>query len=220
MPDPVRVLIVDDHPVVRQGLRAFLGSLPDVDLAGEAADADAAVAQAERLRPDVVLLDLVMPGRDGIAVLAELRARVPESRVVVLTSFGRDEQVVAAVRAGAAGYLLKDTDPRALAAAVRAAGRGEAVLSPAAAGPLMRRVAAGPEGAGAGGLTPRERQVLVLLASGRTNAQIAAELVISPKTVKTHVSSVLRKLGVADRTQAALHAVRAGLAAPEGGPGT
>ena len=214
------MLVADDHPVVRQGLRAFLGSRADLELVGEASDGDAAVEGTLRLRPDVLLLDLVMPGRDGLAVLEELRAAAPATRVVVLSSFGREEQVMAAVRAGAAGYLMKDTDPRELAAAIHAAARGEAVLSPAVAGPLMRRAAGAAPSPDPSGLTAREREVLGLLAAGRTNAEIAAGLVISPKTVKTHVSSILRKLGVADRTQAAVLAVRSGLASPGGGPAT
>lgn len=211
MAEPIRVLIVDDHPVVRQGLRAFLSTLDGVEVAAEAADGDEALRKLRHLRPDVALLDLVMPGTDGLTVLEQAAQLDLPTRVIVLTSFSDTDLVLPAVRAGAAGYLLKDAEPRALEEAIRAVHRGEGLLHPRAAGALMREVAQPPATAPAPDLTPREREVLVLLARGLTNRLIARELAVAEKTVKTHVSNVLAKLGVADRTQAALHAVREGL---------
>ena len=187
----IRIVVADDHAVVRHGLRSFLGLQDDMEVVGEAEDGEQAVAVVEELRPDVVLIDLVMPGVDGVEAIRRIHELLPDARVVVLTSFADDSKVVPAVRAGAAGYLLKDVQPADLAAAIRTV---------AAGGP------ADP------GLTTREREVLGLLAQGLTNRQIAAELVLSEKTVKTHVSSILGKLGLPDRTQAALYAVREGLA--------
>jgi NarL family two-component system response regulator LiaR len=200
----IRVLIADDHAVVRQGLRTFLDLQEDIEVVGEAADGDEAVAAAERLAPDVVLLDLVMPRRDGIQVLLRLRERVPTARAIVLSSFLDDDKLFPAVRAGAAGYLLKDVQPQELVAAIRTVHGGGALLHPSVAARLMSELAADP-------LTPREREVLVLIGRGMANKRIALELGIAEKTVKAHVSSVLAKLGVADRTQAALYAVREGL---------
>jgi len=202
------VFLADDHPVVRQGLRTFLESRPGIEVVGEAGDGEAAVTAVERLRPDVVLMDLVMPGGGGVAAIRRLRARVPNTRVVVLTSFASDDQVIPAVQAGAAGYLLKDVDPSGLEAAVRLVHEGEALLDPQIAGRVMEEVAHPPAAGDLASLTPREREVLGLLARGLTNRQIAAELVVSEKTVKTHVSNILAKLRLADRTQAALYAVR------------
>jgi two-component system, NarL family, response regulator LiaR len=200
----IRVLIADDHAVVRQGLRTFLDLQEDIEVVGEAADGDEAVAAAERLAPDVVLLDLVMPRRDGIQALRLLRERVPAARAIVLSSFVDDDKLFPAVRAGAAGYLLKDVQPQELVAAIRTVHGGGALLHPSVAARLMHELAADP-------LTPREREVLVLIGRGMANKRIALELGIAEKTVKAHVSSVLAKLGVADRTQAALYAVREGL---------
>ncbi len=200
------MLIVDDHPVVRQGLRVLLEVQDGITVAGEAADGPAALAQAAELTPDVILLDLKLPGLDGLAVLAELAARQIASRVLVLTSVTEPSSAAAAVRAGAAGVLYKDVDPDALVRAIRAVHDGHLLLAPEAAGALLR-----PAGGGRGGpdaLTSREREVLAELARGRSNREIARDLHVSEKTVKTHVSSVLAKLGVQDRTQAALIAVR------------
>ncbi len=212
----VRVLVVDDHPVVRHGLRTFLSSREGIDVVGEAGSGEAAVAEAERLRPDVVLLDLVMPGAGGLAAIRRLRSLLPDVQVLVLTSFSSEDQVIPAVQAGAAGYLLKDVAPAELEAAVRAVARGEALLDPQVVGRVMAELAQGERlrTPGAADLTPRELEVLRLLALGRSNRQLAAELYVSEKTVKTHVSSILAKLRLSDRTQAALWAVRAGLGPP------
>ncbi|HEY8339097.1 MAG TPA: response regulator transcription factor [Egibacteraceae bacterium] len=204
----IRILVVDDHPVVRQGLRGFLGSRPGLEVIGEAADGDEAVRKARHLHPDVVLMDLVMPGTDGVEATKQIVAQDEDVRVVVLTSFTDDERVVPAVRAGAAGYLHKDATPAELERAVRAAARGEAPLSPRAAARVLQSMTAEPAGPD---LTPREREVLALLGEGLTNRLIARRLGVSEKTVKTHVGNVLAKLGVSDRTQAALWAVRHGL---------
>jgi NarL family two-component system response regulator LiaR len=209
MTDPIRVLVVDDHAVVREGLRTFLELQEGMEVVGEAGDGEEAVALAERLRPDVVLMDLVMPKLDGVAAMRELRRRLPATRVIVLTSFADDERLLPSIRAGAAGYLLKNVQPRELARAVRAAHAGEALLDPVVAARLVEAVAETPDGPQER-LTPRERQVLDLITRGFSNKRIALELGISEKTVKTHVGHVLAKLGVSDRTQAALYAVRAG----------
>ena len=208
----IRVLIVDDHAVVREGLRTFLELQDGIDVAGEAADGEQAVAEAERLRPDVVLMDLVMPRLDGVAAMHALRERVPSARVVVLTSFLDDDKLLPALRAGAAGYLLKNAPPQELARAVRAAHAGEALLDPIVAARLVGALAG--EEQPLDRLTPREREVLQLIGRGFPNKRIARELTISEKTVKTHVGHVLAKLGVTDRTQAAVAAVRAGLVDP------
>jgi NarL family two-component system response regulator LiaR len=210
----IRILVVDDHPVVRQGLRAFLDTREDMAVVGEAGDGEAAVAEAARLRPDVILMDLLMPGIGGLEAIGRIRTADPAARILVLTSFSSADQVVPAVRAGAAGYLLKDAAPEEVEAAVRAVNRGEARLDPQVTAAVMAEVAqpaAGPDGAALATLTPREREVLALLARGLTNAQLARELVVSEKTVKTHVSSILAKLRLSDRTQAALFAARLGL---------
>jgi DNA-binding NarL/FixJ family response regulator len=203
------VLVVDDHAVVREGLRTFLELQDGIAIAGEAADGEEAVDLAELLEPDVVLMDLVMPKMNGVAAMRALRERVPNARVIVLTSFLDDETVLPALRAGAAGYLLKDAPPQELARAVRAAHAGEALLDPAVAARLVSAFAGDAEPLDT--LTPRERDVLVLIGRGFPNKQIARELAIAEKTVKTHVGHMLAKLGVADRTQAAVVAVRAGL---------
>jgi DNA-binding NarL/FixJ family response regulator len=205
----IRVLVVDDHAFVRQGLRAFLDLQDGIDVVGEAGDGQEAVAAAERLRPDVVLLDLVMPRVDGVAALRELRERLPATRAIVLTSFLDDDKLMPALRAGAAGYLLKSSAPAEVARAVRAAHAGEALLDPVAAARLIEALERDEEPLDR--LTPREREVLLLLGRGYPNKQIARELRLSEKTIKTHVGHVLAKLGVTDRTQAAVVAVRAGL---------
>ena len=210
MADVISVLIADDHPFVRHGLRTYLDTLDDLEVVGEAADGAEAVLLAERLRPDVVLMDLVMPELDGVEATRAIREASPSTKVIVLTSFADDEKVFPAIKAGAAGYLLKDADAAELAEAVRKASRGEALLAPSVAARLMQEVAG--ERPAAGGLTERELEVLRLIARGMSNKQIAHELVVSEKTVKTHVSNILAKLHLADRTQAALYAVREGIA--------
>lgn len=209
MTDAIRVLIVDDHAVVRQGLRAFLQTQDDVEIAGEAADGDEAIRQVRELVPDVVLMDLVMPKLDGIAAIREMRALSPSTKVLVLTSFADDDKVFAAVKAGAAGYLLKDVRPQELGDAIRTVYRGEALLHPTVAAKLMQELAqSGRRQASPDSLTDRELDVLRLIARGMSNKEIALELGIAEKTVKTHVSNILQKLHLADRTQAALYAVR------------
>jgi DNA-binding NarL/FixJ family response regulator len=210
MGEPIRVLVVDDHPVVRQGLRTFLDLQPDIAVVGEAGDGDAGVVAAAELRPDVILLDLRMPGSDGVAALHGLRDRGVASRVLVITSFTEPSAVLPAIQAGAAGYVYKDVDPPALAAAIRAVHAGHVLLHPDVAALL----ATGARAVDAGTLTARERDVLVQVARGRSNREIARELGVAEKTVKTHMSAVLAKLGVQDRTQAALFAVRSGLVEP------
>jgi DNA-binding NarL/FixJ family response regulator len=205
----IRVLIADDHEVVREGLRTFLQLQDGLEVVGEAADGVQALAQSDLKRPDVVLMDLVMPKLDGLGAMRELRRRLPQIRVIVLTSFLDDERLLPAIQAGAAGYLLKDVEPSELARAIRAAHAGQALLAPAAAARLVEAVAEGTVRRDP--LTRREQEVLELIAHGRSNKRIALELGISEKTVKAHVGRLLAKLGVADRTQAALLAVREGL---------
>ena len=199
----ISVLIVDDHPVVRQGLRALLEVRDDMTVAGEAGDGPAAISLAESLRPDIVLLDLKLPGMDGVAVLRPLRAA--GLRVLVLTSATEPSAAAAAVRAGAVGVVYKDIDPAALVRAIRSVHDGNMLLAPEAFGSLVR-------GSRADTLTAREREVLAGIADGRSNREIARLLRVSEKTVKAHVSAVLAKLGVQDRTQAAVYAVRHGKA--------
>ena len=204
------MLIVDDHAVVREGLRTYLGLQDGIEIAGEAANGREAVAEAERLRPEVILMDLEMPELDGVGAMRELRRRGVECRVIVLTSFSDERRLLPAIQAGAAGYLLKDAEPREVVRAVRAAHEGETLLAPAVAARLVEAIAE-PAGAPAQRLTPREQEVLELIAAGLSNKLIARRLGIAEKTVKTHVGHVLAKLGVSDRTQAALYAVRTGL---------
>jgi DNA-binding NarL/FixJ family response regulator len=211
----IRVVLVDDHAVVREGLRTFLELQDGIEVVGEAGDGLEGVAAVERLRPDVVLMDLVMPRLDGVGAMRELRSRLPGVRVIVLTSFADDDRLLPAVQAGAAGYLLKNAQPQELARAIRAAHAGEALLDPSVAARLLDSIAQ-PPGRPPDPLTRREREVLELIGRGLSNRRIARELGIAEKTVKTHVGHVLAKLGVTDRTQAALHAVRAGLVGPPG----
>ncbi len=206
---PIRLLLVDDHEVVRTGLRTFLELQPDMVVVGEAATGEQALALVPRVAADIVLLDLMLPGMTGVETASRLHATHPELKVVVLTSFAGQDSVLPAVRAGVAGYLLKDVGPAELAEALRAVHAGGAPLHPQVAATVMASVTAEDP------LTPREREVLRLIARGLSNRLIARELVLSEKTVKAHVSAILGKLGVADRTQAALHAVRAGLVGQE-----
>jgi DNA-binding NarL/FixJ family response regulator len=204
-PEAIRVLIVDDHPAVRRGLRAFLELAGGLEVTGEAADGPTALDLAAETTPDVVLLDMALPGMDGVEVLHELRRRGLVTRVLVVTSFTDRSRLLPAIRAGARGYLSKDVDPAALVAAVRSVHAGHLLLEPEAVSALAGGLTDGTA------LTAREREVLVLLAEGRSNREIARTLTVAEKTVKTHVSSILLKLGLADRTQAALYAVRTGL---------
>jgi DNA-binding NarL/FixJ family response regulator len=204
----IRVLVVDDHQVVRHGLRSFLDVQDDIEVVGEAADGAEAVERVRQLRPDVMLLDLLLPSVDGVEALRMLRAEGDQTRVLVLTSFTEPARVVAALRAGASGYLFKDVDPDALAQAIRAVHAGQVLLEPEVATAVLRSES---EPSGVEALTEREKEVLVELARGRSNREIARALVVSEKTVKAHVSSILAKLGLSDRTQAALYAVRSGL---------
>ena len=213
--DKIRVLIADDHPVVRQGLRTFLELQDDIEIVAEATDGGDAVAKVRELKPDVVLMDLVMPQLDGIEAIRQVREVSPTSKVIVLTSFDDREKVYLSVKAGAAGYLLKDADPQELAEAIRTVQRGDALLNPSIAAKLMQEVAEGGPRAAGETLTARELEVLRHLARGMSNKEIAGALVLSEKTVKTHVSNILGKLQLADRTQAALFAVREGLADPQ-----
>ena len=205
--DPIRVLVADDHPVVRQGLRTFLALQEDLEVVAEVGDGEEAVEKVGELLPDVVVMDLVMPKLDGIEAIRRIRDLSPTTRVLVLTSFLDDAKVFPAVRAGAAGYLLKDVEPADLAAAIRTVMRGEGLLHPAIAARVMEALSR-PERSPAERLTERELDVLRLLARGLSNKAIALELHVSEKTVKTHVSNILAKLHLADRTQAALYAVR------------
>jgi two-component system, NarL family, response regulator LiaR len=204
----VRILLADDHSVVRQGLRLFLKYDSELEVVGEAADGAEALRLARQLKPDVVLMDLLMPVMDGIEATAAIRRELPETEVLALTSVLEDASVVGAVRAGAIGYLLKDTDAEALCRAIKAAAAGQVQLTPKAAARLMQAVST-PESPEA--LTERETEVLRLLAQGHSNKQIARSLHNAEQTIKTHVSRILSKLGVQSRTQATLYAIRVGL---------
>jgi NarL family two-component system response regulator LiaR len=207
MSDVIRVLIADDHPVVRGGLKTFLATVDGIEVVGEASDGAEAIRLANELSPDIVLMDLAMPNVDGI----EATAAIDGPKVIALTSFATDDKVFPAIRAGAVGYLLKESGPDDLADAIRKVAAGESILSPVIAEKLMREVAAGTPTAHRTDLTTREREVLRLIARGMSNREIARELSVAEKTVKTHVSNMLAKLGLADRTQAALYAVEHGL---------
>ncbi len=208
MPDKIRVVIADDHAVVREGLRSFLGIQNDIEVVAEASDGEEAVRQVEVNAPDVVVMDLVMPRLEGIEAIRRIRTASPNVKIIVLTSFADDEKMLAAVKAGATGYLLKDAKPQELGDAIRAANRGEALVHPAGAARLMQEVAARNKPSPADSLTARELEVLRLVARGLPNKQIARELEIAEKTIKTHVSNILRKLDIRDRTQAVVYAIR------------
>ena len=207
----VRVLIADDHSVVRQGLRMFLALDPEIEIVGEAASGEEAIQQARDIRPDVVLMDLVMPGMGGVAATRMIRTEMPAVEVVALTSVVADEAVTGAIRAGAIGYLLKNTESDELRRAIKSAAAGKVYLSPEAAARLVRevKIPGSPEA-----LTERETAVLRLIAKGQANKQVARQLGIREQTVKTHVSNILGKLQLQSRTQAALYAVERGLVSP------
>jgi NarL family two-component system response regulator YdfI len=206
----IRVLIADDHMVVREGLRAILEAAPDLTLVGEAADGLEAVRLAGELSPDVVLMDLRMPGVDGIEAIRQIKARYPAVEIVILTTYDDDEYIVRGLRAGARGYLLKDTGRQALFEVIRAAARGESLLSPAVVQKVVAHLAE-PESVGVEGLSEREREVLALLTQGLANKEIATRLYITERTVKAHVSSIFNRLGVNSRTEAVAVALRSGL---------
>lgn len=211
--DKIRVLIVDDHPLVRQGIATFIEAQDDIELAAEASNGNEAIARVEKVEPDVVLMDLVMPELDGVSATREIKARFPQVKVLVLTSFVNDEQIIPALQAGASGYLLKDIAADQLMDAIRATHRGGTPLAPEAAKRLVEgvRVMHDEESDKLSMLSEREREVLALLGQGLSNKEISAKLVISEKTVKFHVSGLLNKLQVSDRTQAALFAAKHGL---------
>jgi NarL family two-component system response regulator LiaR len=215
--ETIRILIADDHAIVREGLRALLETEPGMELVGEAADGIEAVRKQQALQPDVTLLDLVMPRQDGLAALTEIRQKDPQARILVLTSFAEDERVFPAIMAGALGYLLKDATPQELLKAIRDVARGEASLHPAIARRVIKELHRPQEsGPTVEPLTERETQVLSLVAQGLSNQEIASRLVISERTVRTHVSNILGKLHLANRTQAARYALREGLAKLDG----
>jgi DNA-binding NarL/FixJ family response regulator len=219
MPDgPIRVLLVDDHAMVRRGMRDFLGLHDDIEIVGEAGDGAEAIERALELRPDIVVMDLMMPGLDGIEATSRIKAARPDIEIIALTSFIEEARVVAAIEAGASGFLLKDAEADELAAAIRAAAAGEVHLDPAVASIVARRMRDGGRASGGAkdrdgvaALTARERDVLARVARGLPNRRIAEDLGITERTARTHVSNILAKLGLASRTQAALLAVQHGL---------
>jgi NarL family two-component system response regulator LiaR len=218
---PIRVLIVDDHVIVRKGIRALLAAKRDIQVVGEAGDGAEAVAQAAALNPDVILMDLVMPKVDGIQATREILTKAPGTRVLVLTSFAGDEQVFPAIKAGALGYLLKDSGPQDLVQAIRQVYRGEPSLEPSIARKVLSELSSPPrKPLTSDPLTARELDVLRLIAQGRSNKEIAAQLAIAEETVHSHVSNILSKLHLASRTQAALYALREGIASLDDIPDT
>jgi two-component system, NarL family, response regulator LiaR len=213
MSAPIRVLIVDDHAIVRKGIRALLATKHDLQVVGEAGNGSEAVSQAYSLHPDVVLMDLMMPGKDGIEATKEISAMLPETRVLVLTSFTADEQVFPAIKAGALGYLLKDTEPQELVQAIRQVYRGEPSLDPTIARKVLAELSSPPpQPVTPTLLTSRELEILRLVAQGLANKDIAGKLFITEETVHTHVGKILAKLHLASRTQAALYALKEGIA--------
>lgn len=216
MSENIRVLIADDHPLIREGLRGLLTAEPGLELVGEAADGSEAVEKTDQLRPDVILLDLLMPVKSGIEAIIEIKEKDPEARILVLTSFADDEQVFPALRAGALGYLLKDSSPQDLLRAIRSVYRGESSLHPAIARRLVLQFSQpAADSAPENPLTQREVEVLKLVAEGLSNQSIADELVVSERTVGKHVGNILEKLHLENRTQAALYALREGLSTLE-----
>lgn len=211
---PIRILIVDDHGIVRKGTRALLDRIPDFAVVGEASDGKEAVAQAESLQPDVILMDLMMPEMDGIEAIGLIAASRPDSRILALTSFAADDKLFPAIKAGALGYMLKDADPEDLIHAIRQVHRGEPSLHPSIARKVLQelgRPPAAPPSPGPDPLTERELEVLQLVAKGLTNQQMAAQLTVAEVTIRTHVSNILSKLHLANRVQATLYALREGL---------
>jgi len=208
--DTIRLVLVDDHRVVRRGLRSFLEAFPDITIVGEATSGEEVLEKVEGWLPDVVIMDLLMPGGiDGIETTHRVRSITPHTQVVVLTAHTDDARVVAALRAGAIGYVRKDAEPEILLSAVRAAARGQSMLDPAIAGSVLQELVSSAKIME--DLTDREMEVLRLLAHGRTNREIAEELVVGAETVKTHVGNILAKLHLAHRTQAVIHALKRGL---------
>ena len=206
--EEISVIIVDDHAIVRQGLRTYLDLQPDIEVVGEAANGSEAIALARETLPDIVLMDLVMPNTDGVEATRAITVLSPSTRVIVLTSFSEDEKVFASIKAGAQGYLMKDVLPAELVRAIRTVHRGEAQLDPEIARKLMQEFTNPQPTTPKHDLTERELEVLRLIAQGKSNKDISDELVLSEKTVKTHVSNILQKLHLSDRTQAAVYALR------------
>jgi NarL family two-component system response regulator LiaR len=213
MTDLIRIFIADNHAIVREGLRALLATEPDLELVGEASDGLHAVSKVRGLRPDVILIDMLMPRMDGLEAILEIRKDWPEAKIIVLTSFSDDEKVFSAIRNGALGYLLKESSPQDLLQAIHSVARGEGFLSPTIASKVMRELNQPPKlPPTKDPLTEREVEILQLVAQGLTNDEIAEKLVVSERTVRTHVSNILAKLQLANRTQAALYALKEGLA--------
>jgi NarL family two-component system response regulator LiaR len=213
MSGKIRILIADDHAIVREGLRALIATEPDLELVAEASDGVQAVTKAHALKPDVILLDMMMPRKDGLEALVEIKRDWAEAHIIVLTSFSDDEKVFAAIRNGALGYLLKETSPDELLKAIHSVAQGEGFLSPSIAAKVMREINQPPKlPPTKDPLTEREVEILQWVAQGLTNDEIAEKLVVSERTVRTHVSNILAKLQLANRTQAALYALREGIA--------
>ena len=213
MSDKIRILIADDHAIVREGLRALLATESDLELVAEASDGVQAVTKAHALKPDVILLDMMMPRKDGLEALVEIKQNMPEARIIVLTSFSDDEKVFSAIRNGALGYLLKNSSPQDLLQAIHTVASGEGFLSPSIASKVMREINQPPKlPPTKDPITEREAEILQFVAKGLTNDEIAEKLVVSERTVRTHVSNILAKLQLANRTQAALYALREGIA--------
>ncbi len=217
MSDVIRILIADDHTVVRKGLKALIATERGLEVVGEAADGEEAVRRARILNPDVILMYMSMPRMDGLAAIRAIREQDPQARILVLTSFAEDKKILEAIKSGALGYLLKDASPEELLRAIRDVHRGESSLHPAVAQKVIHAIQGGSDEAqdAEGALTGREVEILKLIAEGLPNQQIARRLSISERTVRTHVSNILRKLKLPNRTQAALYAVREGLASPD-----